>query len=255
MMITQPRMNGKAAVSAGTTQRATKPVTLDRLLAILTVLYLLLMLVVFSWQLFDTWIGRHTFPSALGYDLTRLNTPAFRLVAYTVIGGALGAIVNGIRSMLIHYHGFAGRYVWKYLTAPWMGATLALLVYALLHSSIAVFGGGTTTIGSTQALANFAAGALAGYGSKDVFIWLDAQVHKLFKVEQAVPDVIGETKEGAATRLHAQDQAVGEVTPVPVADDKLAGTVVTQAPAPGASIARGDEVNSGVATDTPPEQR
>ena len=58
------------------------------------------------------------------------------------------------------------------------GSNLGTVVYALLHSSIVVFGGGSLAdnVGTTQALANFAAGALAGYGSKDVYIWLDSQV-------------------------------------------------------------------------------
>ncbi|HEX6288202.1 MAG TPA: PASTA domain-containing protein [Herpetosiphonaceae bacterium] len=227
-------------------------ITSDTALAICTVVYLLAMLVVVAWQLFDTWIGAYSLPAWLGYDRARMDTPSFRLIAYTVIGGALGSLVNGIRSFLIHHHAFAGRYVWKYITAPWMGAALALLVYALIHSSTAVFAGnGETSSGSTQALANFAAGALAGYGAKDVFIWLDAQVQKLFKVEQPTPDVQGQAPATAAATLHTHDQAVGNVSTVAPHTGTQPGTVVAQTPPPGTPIPRGEEVNLTVTGDAP----
>jgi hypothetical protein len=227
----------------------------DSLLALVTIVYLLLMLVLFSWQLFDTWMGRHSILTWFGYAVTRLNTPTFRLVIYTVLGGALGGVVNGIRSFLVNYHEFSGRYVWKYITAPWMGATLAFFVYGLIHSGTAVFdGGGANDIRSTQALANFAAGALAGYGAKDVFIWLDAQVENLFKVQQHVPDVTGQSEADAAATLHAHELAVGDVTQVPQENEKRAGTVIDQVPAPKETIARGDEVDVAVATNATGEE-
>ena len=238
---TSPQVKPRKAVSV-------KAVNRDEVLAFLSIAYLLLMLGFFCWLLFDTWIGAHTLPHALGYEPTRLNNiPTFGLVAFSVIGGALGATANGIRSFLIHRHGFAGRHVWKYITAPWMGSVLALLAYSLLHSSMAVLGSSATTIGGTQALANFAAGALAGYGSKDVLIWLDAQVEKLFKVPQPVPQVVGQTEAAATSSLHAHDLAVGEVSKVPQANDTKADIVTKQAPAANEIVARGDEVDIDVA--------
>ena len=59
----------------------------DRRAARLSVNYLLLMLAFFCWQLFDTWIGQHILPRWASYDVKRLDTPGFRLIAYTVIGG------------------------------------------------------------------------------------------------------------------------------------------------------------------------
>ncbi|HEY0739306.1 MAG TPA: PASTA domain-containing protein [Herpetosiphonaceae bacterium] len=248
-------MNGQVADLFRRRARDTEQGTSDQTIAIGTMIYLLVMLGIVGWQLFDTWIGAHSLLTWLGYDVARLNTPAFQLIAYTVIGGALGALVNGIRSCVLYSHEFAGRYVWKYVTAPWMGATLALLVYALIHSSIAVFGGnGGTTSGSTQALANFAAGALAGYGSKDVFIWLDAYVQKLFEVKQPTPNVQGQEQATAAATIHAHDQAVGNVARVAADTETQPGTVVAQTPPPGAPIARGAEVNIAVASDGLPGQ-
>jgi hypothetical protein len=219
--------------------------------ALFSLLYSMVVLAFFSWQLFDTWIGQHSLPRLAGYDLKRLDTPNFRLIAYTLIGGGLGGTVNGIRSGLQNYHGFKQRYLWKYIAGPWMGASLALLVYALIHSSVSVFGGGTTAndVGTTQALANFAAGALAGYGSKAVFIWLDAQVDKLFPAPQVVPDVTDKPKEAAVSTLQDAHLAVGSVAKAPREDQQVAGTVVDQTPSPGETVNRGDSVALTVADD------
>jgi hypothetical protein len=221
--------------------------------ALASLLYLLISLAFFSWILFDTWIGRNTLPGLVGYDRTLLNSPTFRLITYTVIGGGLGGIINGIRSCLMYYRGFDRRYTVKYVAAPWMGATLALFVYALIRSSIGVFGGGAAANngGTPQALANFAAGALAGYGSKDVFIWLDAQVQKLFRVPEQAPDLKGKTEEGAVSRIHAKNLELGEVTKVQPQGDQRPGTVVDQAPSPEATIDRGAAVDITVATPSP----
>ena len=75
--------------------------------------YLLLMLGFFTWLLFDTWINAHTLFHVVGYatdKLTLLETSIYHLVAYTVIGGAIGGIVNGIRSVLLYYSNFQRRY-------------------------------------------------------------------------------------------------------------------------------------------------
>jgi hypothetical protein len=238
-------------------ESAGKEAKLNQRSATVCMLYLLLSLAFLTWLLFDTWIEKHTFLAGLfRYDPThvRLNSTAFHLVAYTIIGGGIGGIVNGIRSCLIYYHGFDRRHWWKYFTAPWMGSTLALLIYALIHSSIAVFGGTSAPSGGTpQVLSNFAVGALAGYGSKDVFIWLDAQVHRLFKVTEQVPELKGKTEAAAASRLHSANLEVGSVTKVPRKDDEGVGTVVAQAPSSDLPIDRGDPVDITVTTRQPHE--
>ena len=186
----------------------------DRRTAVRCTIYLMLMLALFGWLLFDTWIGNHSLARILGYDLARLNNTGFRLVAFTIIAGGLGGAVDGIRSIIIYGDSFNRRHRWKYISLPWMGSTLALFVYALLRSSMAVLGGSVSSdsVGNTQVLANFAAGALAGFGSKDVFIWLDDKVHKIFQVTEKVPNVKGKPKEVAVSRLQAANLEVGEVS-------------------------------------------
>lgn len=153
----------------------------DRMAGGLCILYLLLMLAFLAWQLFDTWIGQYSLIKHLGYGLQREQT--LRLIAFTLIAGALGGVVNGLRSTLHYRDRFERQHVWKYLCAPWMGATLALFVFALLRSGISVLAGTVAeNVGNTQVLSNFSAGALVGYGAKDVFNWLDAKVKDLFQV-------------------------------------------------------------------------
>ena len=200
----------------------------DARTAVRCIIYLMLVLGLFGWLLFDTWIGNHSLARLLGYDPARLNNAGFRLVAFTIIAGGLGGAVDGIRSVMTFCDSFNRKHRWKYVSLPWMGSTLALLVYALLRSSIAVLGGNVSSgsIGNTQVLANFTAGALAGFGSKDVFIWLDDKVHKIFQVTEKVPDVKGTPQKAAVSRLQAANLELGDVSRVQKSNGKPAGTVL-----------------------------
>jgi len=224
---------------------------LDRSAAAKCSIYLLLMLALFGWLLFDTWIEKHSLARLLGYELVRLNSISYRLVAFTVIAGGLGGAIDGIRSVLNYSESFNRKHVWKYISVPWMGCTLGLFVYALLRSSIAAFGGNASAAGAgnSQVLANFAVGALAGFGSKDVFIWLDDKVHKIFQVTEKVPDVKGKPQKIAASRIEAANLELGEVSEVAPRNGKRAGTVVSQSPLPGAPIDRGQSVDIAVAAN------
>src|SRR6266436_5268087 len=70
----------------------------DKMACNLCIVYLVLMLGFLAWQLFDTWIGRYSLLRRLGYELQRQQT--LRLIAFTLIAGALGGVVNGLRSTL-----------------------------------------------------------------------------------------------------------------------------------------------------------
>jgi hypothetical protein len=154
---------------------------LNAQVGIICMFYLLLAIAFVSWLLFDIWIGQHSLARWGRYELEPLNTPVFRLVFFTVLGGALGGVVNGIRSILDYYPHFDRTYAWKYIMAPWLGAALSLVAYAILNSGLSVFGGGNSVDGSpAQILAMFSTGFLAGYGARDVFAWLDFQVSRLF---------------------------------------------------------------------------
>ena len=215
-----------------------------------SIVYLLISLGIFGWLLFDTWIDAHHLPHLLGYKSDLLQDPLFHLVANTVIGGAIGGIVNGIRSALTYYSAFNRQYFWKYIAAPWMGSALALIGFALLRSTIAIFGGDAANgavADTPQNLANFAIGALAGYGSKDVFVWLDEQVNKLFKVEKPAPDVTGKSPSAAAEKMHKENVALGNMDTVPAKTSQEEGKVIDQDPKAGAMIGSGESMNIVVA--------
>jgi hypothetical protein len=169
--------------------------------------YLLSSIIFISWLLFDIWIGQHTLARWGGYELEPLNTPVFRLVFFTVLGGALGGVVNGIRSILDHYVDFDRRHAWKYIMAPWLGAALALVAYTLLNSGLSIFGADNVAGGSAvQILAMFSTGFLAGYGARDVFVWLDSQVARLFESD-------GTSSDGAAVTPQESTRDVGTASP------------------------------------------
>jgi hypothetical protein len=234
----------------------------DQAAAIGSMAYLMAMLAFFFWQLFDVWIGRYSLAWALGYgdQLAALQDPLFRLVAYAIVGGGLGGTVNGIRSVLnwhVEWQAFGQRYIWKYVTAPWLGATLAVFVFALVRSGIAVVGGDTPPQDSDlrQSLSTLILGILSGYGAREVFIWLDAQVTRLFKVnppaEREVPDLIGLTREEAETLLAAGDLRLGAVQEEDVEVAEAAGRVIRQMPVPPQMLATGRAVDVTVGRQIP----
>jgi hypothetical protein len=223
--------------------------SIDEIAGAASMLYLFFALAGGVWLLFDTWIDAHSLPRMLGYDITPLRASAhYHTVVNAVVGGSIGGVVNGLRSALRFSKGFDHRYLWKYLFAPWMGAALSLVAFAVLTTTAVIMGGQgpAAEVGSPQLLSNFAMGALAGYGSKDVLIWLDAQVQKLFAVTEAVPNVEGQPEAVAVSRLEARDLAVGVVEPI-AAGAFEPGRVVSQMPSPGSRASRGDSVDLTVA--------
>jgi hypothetical protein len=232
----------------------------DTTFAVISMVYLLLMLAFFFWQLFDVWIGKYSLAHWVKYDeenIGRLASPTFRLIAFTFIGGGLGGVINGIRS-LVGWHSekvaFGRRFVWKYITFPWIGTTLALFAFALVRSGLAVIGGDfqaeTTNVANIrQTLSMFAIGVLSGYGSREFFIWLDAQVKKVFKVtsESRVPDLMNKTKEEAEKKLKESNLKLGEVSEETTEDQTLVGKVIKQEPERDTSITEGCSVNITIA--------
>lgn len=223
----------------------------DYIAAIMSILYMLLIMAFFFWLLFDVWVGQFSLVNLLRYpDPKQLANPSFRLPVYAVIGGALGGIVNGIRSILVWHAergAFGQRFLWKYITAPWLGAALALFSYALIRSGVAIFGGdGPQNVAtSSQVLATFSVGVLAGYGAHTVFVWLDAQVTRIFQVQPTtvvVPALAGKTQAEAEDILSAARLKLGEVKE-DQADEAQVGKVIRQTPPPGSAVASGVSVN------------
>lgn len=181
--------------------------------AVLSILYLVVVLIVFICLFFIIW-------TAYSIEIYPPKSPVLLLIAYAVVGGGLGGTINGIRSF-IGWHAerqaFKRRYIWKYISQPLIGAALAVIVYSLLRSGLVAVGGNFAPNENfaNQALAAFAVGALSGYGSRRILIWLDRIVKKLFKtpemdtdyVEIKVPDVKDKTDQ----QPHQGNQALKSI--------------------------------------------
>ncbi len=99
------------------------------------------------------------------------------------------------------------------------------------------FGGGfSSDQGEIQGLTAFAIGALAGYGSHQVFKWLDVQVNKFFPTELAeVPDLADKSKEDATTLLTQFSLSLGKVQYAPSEAAKI-GKIILQNPPTGTKL-------------------
>jgi hypothetical protein len=232
----------------------------DKFWASVSFAYLGIALVFFLWLLFDIWLRKNTlFIKWLGYSSieSALNTPIFRSFAYAFIGGALGGIIAGYRSCIFWHseqQAFGARFVWRYLFFPWLGATLALFVYAILGSGVAVVGG-NIHVGATNKLLALAIGSLVGYGAPQVVKWLDSQVNRIFKVpstpetpasEKKVPDLAGLAQQDAEKKLADAGLKLGEITKQHE-NGKKVGTIFEQNPEAGSSTPAEGSVNVTIA--------
>lgn len=223
----------------------------DIIAAIISVIYMLLMMAFFFWQIFDIWVRQFSIPNLLGYPNTQLlDSPDFLLPVFAILGGGLGGLVNGIRSFLVWHaerKAFGQRFLWRYITLPWLGAALALFTYALIRGGVAVFSGNAapTVTNSTDLLTTFGIGVLAGYGAQKVFIWLDVQVERIFKAPKSavVPELKGGTSENAKKVLELVNLSLGKIQEEDQDDESLEGRVIRQTPTPGSIVDGGSTVN------------
>jgi len=227
----------------------------DRRLAIFSIIYLLVAMVFVFWLAFDVWIEAYRIPRAMGYATAPLSTPTFLMFAFAFLGGALGGIVDGLRS-IIGWHSvhkaFGGRFVWKYIAAPWLGAALAVFVIALVQSGVGLLGGDVASgdIDLKEKLITFALGVLAGYGSQTVIKWLDARVSQLFAVKRRTviaPVLLGRTLDEAKEIARQAQLALGKVDEVEATGASQMGKIIAQLPPAGSEVARGSSISMTVA--------
>jgi hypothetical protein len=225
--------------------------------AVVSVLYLIVMLAFFAWQFVDVSTGRMALlKEILREDTEKLNSDLCRIIAYAVIGGGLGAIVNGFRSILLWHaerRAFGWRHLWKYITLPLLGATLAAMVYALTRAGIAVIGGNSLAgdAFTIQALAAFAIGSLSGYGSQKVFKWLDEHVNRVFRIspiaEVKVPDLKGKTEQQVKDTLRKLNLNLGSVSEQTSSDPAEINKVVSQSPPAGTRVPKAGSIDITIA--------
>jgi len=229
----------------------------DVLAAWISAAYSLVVMGYLAYVVFDTWSGQYKlWPAVLTNELNKtISETVFKLIVYTAAGGGMGAAVNNIRGF-VSWHAerraFGWRFIWKYLSLPPLGATLAVLVYGILQGGMAVFNGGN--VGGTgtaiTSLSAWVTGTLAGYGCHKVFIWLDDKVNTLFKVEgrttTKVPELAGKTSEEAEKALEEAKLKAGQITKEPTTDPAQVGKVITQEPDAGTEIACDSKVNFSI---------
>lgn len=177
--------------------------------------------------------------------------PLLLLTLYTLIGGALGAIAKGIKSCILWHadlKGFGWRYTWKYITQPFLGASLAAIVFAITRSGVAVFGGEVSIpkdASDTQTLATFAIGALAGFGTNDVAEWIRDKVKRLFRIAPSkvpAPDLIGKTEDEAKEIFKKINLQLGSVSREE-SDNEQDGKIIKQTPKPGSLLSETSTVD------------
>ncbi len=158
-----------------------------RAIASIAGVYLIVSLAFYLWVLFDTLSGNNSIFTRLHFNPTIMATSAFRLTLGVVIGGALGGTLDAIRSF-ISWHAereaYGAQFIWKDISHPFLGAAVALFVYAMVVSGVGIIGGNASidsTKGATLEVA-IAIGALTGFSSWKVFRWLDGRASRMFTV-------------------------------------------------------------------------
>jgi hypothetical protein len=156
----------------------------------ITIYYLILLCFSF-WFLLDVWSNNFIVLQFSGVQGEALKDPPLKLIVLIIIGGMFGSILYSIRHLGNHYaaeRDYDPRWIPKYVTAPWEGAGLALIVLSLVQGGVAFFGGPSgTTVDTQSSVSNFmilGIGALVGFGMRDVVGWLNRLTNSMFN-EQA----------------------------------------------------------------------
>jgi hypothetical protein len=148
------------------------------------IVYYLFVLAFAFWLLFDTWSSNFVLVQAIGVSGKTLEDPLLRTILFIIVGGIMGNVLYLVRQLYNHYaklKDYDPRWFGKYITGPWEGAGMAMVVLALIRGGVAVFGGSTGT--DVTAVSNFAAfgtAALVGFGMRQVVGWLEGLVRTMF---------------------------------------------------------------------------
>jgi len=171
----------------------------QKFVAIISFIYLFAWLLFLPLMLITTWKDGITFRipfmesifvSIVSQYTPLLKSPLFKLFAYAAVGGSIGAVLSGIRSVYywhIDLKAFGTRFFLRDFARPILGAFLAVVVYALVS---AISGDILKTdIRAGQPLGAFSVGVLAGYNWHAVFVWFDYVWKRVFRVRQTKEDV------------------------------------------------------------------
>jgi hypothetical protein len=140
------------------------------------------------WSLIDVWSGQLRILKFIITDLPSENTMDRSMlieISFALLGGFGGSIEYHIKALYDHYT--RGKYnpnhFIKYLTAPFEGAALAVIVLSLIRGGITMLSGPPDSGKGTPTVTAFAAlsiGALVGFGMRAVVSWLLGLVQTMF---------------------------------------------------------------------------
>lgn len=170
---------------------------IDRVAAILSGIYLFVSLVFFSWVAIDALLQQNSLLNWMGYPPDGLETDDFRLLALTAVAGALGAIIDRLRSV-INWHSerqaYNARFLWRELSMPWIGAVIGLIASVFLRSGFGLLSGDINVDDASEAslLSGVSIGFLGGFTSRQAFKWIDAQGDRIFGVKSPRTETIAE---------------------------------------------------------------
>lgn len=166
-------------------------VTLYKGQMIILVVYYILLLIISYWSIFDIWSERFAVLTWLDVRVENIaDHPLLKPISYTIIGGFLGSLLYNIRQLFRHYcakgkERYDSHWFGKYITGPWEGGALALIVLAMIRGGVAVFGGSPgADVEPVASFAAFSTGALVGFGMRDVVGWIGDIVETMFTVRQ-----------------------------------------------------------------------
>jgi hypothetical protein len=153
------------------------------------VIYYLIILFISFWLLLDTWSKQFTVLRWAGFEIKGSTDPVLLTIGYTLIGGILGSLLYHIRVLFYFYAQkkcYDPDWLGKYITAPWEGAGMALVVLSLIRGGLAVFGGAASSdVTSTGNFAAFGIGALVGFGMRDVIGWIGNLIQTMFTIDNS----------------------------------------------------------------------
>jgi hypothetical protein len=159
------------------------------------VTYYVFLLAFFLAFLLDFWTDTFMVLKFLGFKHEVLSDLIIKAIGFTIMGGIIGSVLYHVK-MLFYYYTYIGtnpkrqynpRWFGKYISAPFEGAALSLVVLSLIRGGIAAFGAtmsSNSTTGDIAASLNaftaFGLGGLVGFGARDVIAWIQNLAKNMF---------------------------------------------------------------------------
>jgi len=155
--------------------------------------YFIVILLFSFWLLLDIWASNFSLFRMLGLNDKALEDELIRTIGFSITGGLIGSVLYNIRK-LFHYYArlkrFDQEWAGKYISAPWEGAGLGLVVLALIRGGVTVFGGPTdATIEPVTNFAAFGVGSLVGFGMRDVVGWMGSLIQTMFSFQKVTEEI------------------------------------------------------------------